>query len=90
MYNVGEWRRMELAAMRRNEWFSLILMLVLIVLWVEARERETNEPPFVCARDAGERVVASHLPGPSARRCTRRAVDHLSDASSGYPAGRVP
>jgi hypothetical protein len=76
--------------MQRNEWLGLILMLVLIVLWVEARERGANEPPFVCARDAGERMLVPHLAGSSARRCTHGAVGHLSDASSGYPAARVP
>jgi hypothetical protein len=76
--------------MQHNEWLGLILTLVLIVLWVEAREGATSEPPFVCARDAGERMLASHLSGSSARRCGHGVAGHLSDASSKYPAGRMP
>jgi len=76
--------------MQRKEWLGLILTLVLIVLWVEAREGVADESPFVCARDPGEPMLAFHAPGSDARRCVHGAVGHLSDASSDYPAGRVP
>jgi hypothetical protein len=75
--------------MQRNEWLSLILTLIVIVLWVETHGRETDERSLACARDAGDRMPVSHLPGSSVRRCGYRAVGHLSQASSHYPAGRV-
>ena len=76
--------------MQHDEWLSLFLTLVLIVLWVEAREGETSEPQLACAPGAGDRVVVSHPSGSSARRCGYGAVGHLSDASSHYPVDRVP
>ena len=75
--------------MQRNEWLSLILTLVVIVLWVEAREGETGEPPLACARDVGDRMLASHTPGSGVRRCGYRTVGHLSQASSDYPSDRL-
>ena len=76
--------------MQHNEWLGLIVTLVLIVLWVEAREGATSEPPFACVPDAGDRMLISHLRGSSAGRCRHGTAGHLSDASSDYPAGRMP
>ena len=75
--------------MQRNEWLSLILTLIVIVLWVEARGRETDEQPLACARDASDRMLLSHPTGSGGRRCGYRAVGHLSQASSDYPAGHL-
>jgi hypothetical protein len=76
--------------MQHNEWLGLILTLVLIVLWVEAHEGATSEPPFACAPDAGDRMLISQPRGSSARLCRHGTAGRLSDASSKYPAGRVP
>jgi hypothetical protein len=75
--------------MQRNEWLSLIVTLIVMVLWVEAHGHETDERPLTCARDAGDRMLGSQLLGSSVRHCGHRAVGYLSEASSDYPAGHT-
>jgi hypothetical protein len=72
--------------MQRNEWLSLILVLVLMTLWLEERARETDAPELACA---AERTLVSHSAGASAERCGYDPANPSSDAFSNYSAGRT-
>jgi len=76
--------------MQRNEWLSLIFTLIIIVLWVEARESVTGEPVLACAPDAAGGTLVSRVSGASPRRCGHDAPGPVFQASSDYPAGRRP